>query len=378
MLVAASLLLALGLGSFGCAKKKKEDAGGAANAPAVVKAAPASDELRGMLSMVPVASEAVIGLDVAALRKSDLYASYKKDIESAAGAELAQIRTLCGFDPIDKVSKVVGGGTGNRRHGDGTIVVKGLSKSETMDCLTQAVATPPKGINVIVDGDYAKIERTEPDVHVPGTGPGTGRQGAKPIVPAADAGAAPAAAPGDAGAGIMPTVPTDSMSLEFLDDQTVIIARRSGAAVDKDAMQGIIHVDASSSVTGSQGFREMIDGIDTDAPVWFVVNGKTPGGQKLGGGFLKFDAEFGQVYVGADLDIDVTLRLESPDAATRMAAVIQRQVDSMRRSILKDALGAVTVESSDRDMHLRVKESRQQLEKLIEEVGDLLLMVIGG
>jgi hypothetical protein len=84
------------------------------------------------------------------------------------------------------------------------------------------------------------------------------------------------------------------------------------------------------------------------------------------------------VYVGADLDIDVTMRLENPDAATRMAAVIQRQVDSMRRSILKDALGDVTVEAHDRDMHLRVKESRQQLEKLIEEVGDLLMMVVGG
>jgi hypothetical protein len=61
-----------------------------------------------------------------------------------------------------------------------------------------------------------------------------------------------------------------------------------------------------------------------------------------------------------------------------MADVIQHQVDSMRRSILKDALGEVKVEHRDRDMRLRIKESRQQLEKLIEEVGDLLVTMLGG
>jgi hypothetical protein len=351
-----------------CQKKEKkagEKTGSGATQDQVAK--PASDELRAMLAMVPVASEGVVGLDVSQLRASELYKAYQKDIESAVGGELGAIRSMCGFDPVQKITKVVAGGAGNRRRGDATAIIKGLGKAETLDCLTKAAASPPKGVVITVDGDYAMVERT-PSADDKDAG------ATKPIVP-------PAGGP-DGGAGaaaqVMPDVPKESLSLQFLDDSTVVIARRSGAGVDKAKMAEVIKLDSASSVTGSKGFMEMIDGIDTDAPVWFVINGKTPGAQKLGGGFLKFDAAFGQVYVASGLDIDVTLRLDSPASATRMADVIKRQVDSMRRSILKDALGEVKVEAIDRDMHLRVTESKEQLQKLVEEVGDLLAAFLGG
>jgi len=344
VIVAVLVLLA---GAAACKKEKKDQAGGGGGA-----AAPASNELRGMLAMIPVQSDGVVGVDLAKLRSSDLYRAYQKDIEAAAARELQEFKALCGFDPVPKLQKVVAGGSGDVT-GAGTIVVKGFSKAETMACLSKAAGAAHDDVRITVDGDFATIETLESapvDVVPPATPP---------------AAAATAAAPPPTPAA--PRV-ADSVSVQFLDDTTAVVARRGGKAVDKTAMQAILASKPgdTGNVTGSTAFMEMIDAVDTDAALWFVVNGKADAVQKAGRGFLSFDAAFGHVRVGSGVNVDVNLRLESDDAAKNFADMAQRQVESMRKSLMKDMIGATKVEQHGRDVHFTVAESREQLEKLID------------
>jgi hypothetical protein len=368
----------------GCSKKKdapkhtEGDGTGATNVPDK----PASDTLKAELALVPVQAEAVIGADVASLRASGLYQAHEKEL-SGAVADLKVIKDLCGWDPVQKISSVVGGGTSDRHHGDATIVVKGLGKAETLDCLTKVASKPPEGVSVTVDGDYAKVERREVNV-VRTNGDGT----QQPLVAPPDAGA-PAVSGTATGSGtgtgsgsgsVEPdkNAPRDSVAIQFIDDQTVVVARRKGEAVDKAGMDAVLHLDPAQSVSGSAAFMGIIDAIDTEASLWFVVNGKTPGGRALGGGLLRFEAAFGQVYVTDGLEIDATVQLKDADTAKNIGGMVQRTLDGMQKGTLKDALGPTTIDTKGGDLHVHVKESKEQLEKFVEEMGDVISSMFGG
>ena len=347
-----ALLVLAACGSCKKDKPKEEEGKGGA---AARKDTPASDELRHALALMPLQSDGVVGIDLALLRSSGLYKAYQKDIEGAASSQLEQIKALCGFDPLPKVTRVVAGGVGDRTTGDATAVVTGLGKAETMGCFTKAAATPPANVEVTVDGDFATIQATpvpEPVNVVPG---------------------------GDAGAAASPPREPESVSVQFLDDTTAVIARRGGKAVDKAGMQSILaaKVGDPSNVTGSPGFMEMIDAVDTEAGVWFVINGKSDRVKSVGRGLLSFDAAFGHVHVGDGLDVHATLRVDSEDSAKRMADLATRQVASMRKSLMKDMLGEVEVEQKGRDVRFRLQESREQLEKLVDFAGSLLGGLLG-
>ena len=170
-----------------------------------------------------------------------------------------------------------------------------VKRTQTSGRMSKGVAAPPKGTAVVVDGDYAKIERLPEAVK---------DKAGKPIVPPTSAVDAGAGAPA-----VMPDVPKDSVSLQFLDDDTVVLARRGGEAVEKDAMAAVLKLDAASSVVGSQGFMEMIDGIDTSAPIWFVINGKTPGGAKMTGNVTIVETFSPHMLVQSDERLhEITLR----------------------------------------------------------------------
>lgn len=355
MILAVLFLLAV---VAGCKKDKPKEQDGKGGAGAgAAKDSPASAELKQQLALMGLQSDGVIGIDLTLLRSSELYKTYQKDIEGAAAGQLEQIKTLCGFDPLPKLTRVLAGGVGSRKTGDATAVVQGLGKAETMACLSKAAATPPANVKVVVDGDFATVETTLV-------------RDAVPIAPGADPAAA-AAPP--------PAPETESVSVQFTDDTTAVIARRGGKAVDKATMQSILaaKVGDASNVTGSAGFMEMIDAIDTEAGVWFVVNGKSDRVKSMGRGILAFDAAFGHVYVGSGLDVHATLRVDSEDSAKRMTDLATRQVASMRKSLMKDMLGEVEVEQKGRDVRFRLQESREQLEKLIDFAGSLLGGLLG-
>lgn len=350
----------------GCKKDKPKDQDGKGGGAAAGKNdSPATAELKQHLALMGLQSDGVVGVDLTLLRSSELYKAYQKDIEGAAAEQLEQIKTLCGFDPLPRLTKVVAGGVGNRKTGDATAILKGLGKAETMECLTKAAATPPANVKVVVDGDFATVETTiERDP-----------------VPVAPKRAAPQGAPAEPPVPPEPPPPpeVESVSVQFLDDSTAVIARRAGKSVDKATMQSILaaKVGDPSNVTGSPGFMEMIDAIDTEAGVWFVINGKSDRIKGIGRGLLSFEAAFGHIHAGAGLDVHTTLRVENEDSAKRMSDLATRQVTSMRKSLMKDMLGEVEVEQKGRDVRFRLQESREQLEKLVDFAGSLLGGLLG-
>lgn len=353
--ISAGLLIALA-GACNACKKKDDDKQGAGAAD-TAKATPA---LQQALAYMPLQADAVIGLDLAKLRASSLYQHYQKDVEGQVAGELQQIRDLCGFDPLPKLQTVVAGGTGSRRSGEAVAVVTGLGKAEVLGCLSKVAASPPPQVKVTIDGDFAMIETYQ-----------------EPLDPTP-----PAAAPaGDAGAAAAAPAPTaeldDAISVQFTGDTTAVLARRGGNAIDKASMQQLLAAKpgAAGSISASPGFMEMIDGIDTEAPIWFVVNGKSDRIRQVGQGFLTFDAAFGHVAVKDDLFLDLTLRLDTPDSAKRFAELAKRQIDSFGKSLLKDKVGPVTVEQKDKDVRFTVRESREQLEKLIDFAADLPMLL---
>jgi hypothetical protein len=364
-MLAVLLVLAV---AAGCKKDKPKDDGKGGTTAGGKKDTPASAELKQHLALMPLQSDGVVGVDLALLRGSELYKAYQKDIEGAAANQLEQIKTLCGFDPLPKIQKVLAGGVGSRKTGDATAVIKGLGKAETMDCLTKAAAAPPPNVKVVVDGDFATVETAIARDPAP-----------VPVAPPAAAAADPKAPPAAQPAPPPEPVETESVSVQFLDDTTAVIARRGGKAVDKAAMQALLatKVGDAANVTGSPGFMEMIDAIDTEAGLWFVVNGKSDRVKSVGRGILAFDAAFGHVYAGAGLDVHATLRVESEDSAKRMTDLATRQVASMRKSLMKDMLGEVEVEQNGRDVRFRLQESREQLEKLVDFAGSLLGGLLG-
>jgi hypothetical protein len=346
ILAGALLVFAAGGVAAGCKKDKKPDQ----DKPGKGAAAPVSDDLRSVLAMMPLDSDMIAGVDVAALRNSELYKAYQPRLESLVKKRLKMFIDLCGFDPVPKVQRAVIAADGGR-DGDATIVVRGLGKGETIDCLNKAAAAPPEGYQVAVDGDFARIDRVaanavrvSPDAPEPQEAPPMG----------------------------------ESASLQFIGDETMVLARRKGEAVDKAAMQAVVALPANASVTASPGFMEMLDAIDTDASVWLVVDGKAESFRKSAIGRLQaFDAAFGHIQVGSGLDIDVSLRVTDPTAAAELATKTEGYVTRMRKSLLKGALGEVKVEHSGRDVRFRVQESRQQLEELYDKIGGLLLGSFG-
>ncbi len=392
ILVAAALAAAAGLGA--CKKESKK--GDDKRDRPEVKDEPVTSDLRQVLALLPNDSDMIVGLDIASLREAEFYKAYQSQLEELAGKQLALIRDACGFDPVLKMSKVVVAGKGTRRKGDLTAVAKGLGRAETMGCL----AKPFPDVRVTVDGDYALVEQLEAEkadgdkdasddkAKRPGvkTAEDKQAQGA-PAVPDDDSTAGPVGVrpdpnkrrpmpppnPPDAGAGGAPDtdnapVVKDSLSLLFIDDTTVVIARRSGKGVDKPTMQQIVTLAPDASVTASPNFMQMLDAIDTDAKLWFVINGAADSLKDSPISFLSFKAAFGHVQVSSGVTIDASLRLESDAKAAELAKRATDQIARLRKSRLKSALGVVTFESEYNDVRVHVEQTRPQMDALIEQI----------
>lgn len=314
VLVVACLTLAA---AAACKKDKKSEGEGKGGGGQAVSA-----DLQRTLAMIPKESDGVIGIDLAKLRGSDMYKAYEAQLREVGAGQLDAVQELCGFDPVPKLQRVVAGGAGR---GDATAVIDGLGKAEVVSCMQKAAAAPPAGTTITVDGDFMTVVQ------------------------------------GD-----------DALAMQFLDDDTAVIARRGDRAPDKAAMATILAAKDGDGLTGSQPFMEMVRQVDTGDTIWFVVNGQAPSVKSMGRGFVNFVAAWGDIAVGAGLDIETSVRFDSDATAKQTAEVVEGQVAKMKKSLMKDMLGDVTVKQAGRDVRFHVVQSREQLEKLVDFAGTML------
>ena len=107
------------------------------------------------LSLLPVDSEMVMGLNFAQLQQSALWKQFSPKLMEKAAGGLAEFKATCGFDPLEAVKSVSMGlkGLGGDAP-DGAIVVHGLDKAKVMACVDKAKdEAAKKGTEITVDGD---------------------------------------------------------------------------------------------------------------------------------------------------------------------------------------------------------------------------------
>ncbi len=337
-------------------------------------AAPATDDLRAILAMMPKDSEMVASVDFATLRSSQIYRDHEGALKGLAASQLEMIGKLCDFNPIDKIGSVIFAGKGKAKNGDMTALVRGLTKPDVMPCLTKAAATPPPGFLVTVDGDYAIVEVVpkpkegeEPATTDAGT---AAADKAAPVPAVTDGGVA-------ADAGAAPAKRNPSVAMKFLDDNTIIVARRKGVAVTGAELGEIAAGKGGQSITEVDAFMALIDGTDTVAPVWFVISKSSPFAKAFAK-YFPFDAAFGSARAGNDLDVDITARMIDEPAAKDFSSVMIRLFDSLKKSTLRDAVGPNQVIVDGRDVRITLHETGPQLKDLASKGQELMMALFAG
>lgn len=315
--VVAVLAISLG-GTIACKKKeeaKTDQGSGTTTAPGAAKKPDAVAQ--GDLGLIPVDSEAVLGVKWSQLQGSALWKQFiepemKKDEDFIKGLE--DFKTRCGFDPMTSVKnmsvglKSLGGDTP-----EGIMVLHGLDKAKTMACADkwQTEAAEEK-LTITKDGDVVTIVGS------------------------------------DGGAGFT-----------FISDNRMLVV--IGGAVTPDAVRTA--AKGGSTLSTSPAFVEMYGKINKDQSAWFLVNGNSKifeDAQELG---LRPKAVFGSVNVTDSASADVRARLDSADQATQTVANFGGQVKAM--AAMFDKLDFV---ADGADVKLSAAASSQKLQALFQLV----------
>jgi hypothetical protein len=118
--------------------------------PAIVNKAPTSAvDVSDALALMPAESDVVITLDIAALRKSPLFAKYRATVSEFITPGFAG----CAYDPFDEITTVTAGIPMSSTMG--VFVMRGVDRDKTLECLrTSKVET---NTAVSFDGDIVHL-----------------------------------------------------------------------------------------------------------------------------------------------------------------------------------------------------------------------------
>jgi hypothetical protein len=308
--------------SFGaCKKNEKKDPAAAGGAMAT-----------GMedLAMLPADAELVLGLNFAQLQKSALWKQFSPALMQKAASELAEFKTMCGFDPLEKFKSMTLGfkGLDGGKAPDGAIVVHGLDKAQTMACLDKGKAQlAAKGNEVTIDGDVFLMK---------------GKGG-------------------------------ETMAWTFINADTMV--GTSGTAGTKDGV--LAAAKGTAGIHNSAKFVEMYKKINTGESLWFLVNGNASFMQKAQFPGSKPQAVFGSLNVTDGLTLDVRVRMATPDEAKGLNDMLKGQTSSPQIKQMFDKLDVVTEAS---DVKVSVAMSQEKLKNLTGMLGGLMggMMGAGG
>ncbi|MFT3696839.1 MAG: sigma-70 family RNA polymerase sigma factor [Kofleriaceae bacterium] len=206
---------------------------GAARRPALgptspIHVTPARSASVDDLAMLPADAEVVVGIDMARIRNSPLWAIAAAPALSHMG-DMKEFQTECGFDPISSLSSVTVGlkGTGDHHDLNGSIILHGFSKTKLFPCVKKL--HHPHGD----DGPEITVDESGDVLFIEGN--------------------------------------ANHMAMTFIDDTTALMVFGPDATKD-----GIAKIAARRNEKGAQGYSEMIGEINTDDAIWFAVNDSSP------------------------------------------------------------------------------------------------------
>ncbi len=337
--VLLAAVVALGLGGAACKKnddaKKVDDktapAGGSAvvvagDKPAVPNAM--SDANGSDLSLLPVDSEMVIGLNFAQLQTSALWKQFSPKLMDKMSGNLADFKALCGFDPMESFkSMAIGmknvGGTGTP---DGAMVIHGPDKAKMLACIDKSKAkAAEKGTEMTVDGDVVLVKNKD----------GT------------------------------------TAAITFVNDTTMLATIGS-----KGTKDGVLEAaKGASALKSSATFVDMYSKINTGDSLWMLINGNSPALAKAGAMGVKPKAVFGSLNVTDGLTVDVRIRMGTPEEAKSFVGMAQGQINNPQ---VKQMFDALDVTNDVNDARISVKMSAAKLQALVGMVGGMMGGMMGG
>lgn len=287
-----------------------------ADKPAVAPTGGVSDDL----SLLPVDSEAVVGINFSQLQSSVLWKKFVEPqmMKGDFPSKLAEFKTKCGFDPLAAMKSISFGMKGvGGDHPDGVAVVHGPGKKESLDCFEKMKDEMSKsGDQVTRDGDVVLVKSKK----------------------------------------------GDTIALTFTTDSTAVLV--FGANATKDG--ALKAAQGGSALKTSPAFVEMYGKINTQASLWMLVNGNSKVFDKTAQMGMKPKALFGSVNVTDGLAVDMRMRLESADQAAQMANTFKGQLQAFQSMVDKMDIG-----NDGADLKFSVSMSTQKLEALVKNLAGM-------
>jgi hypothetical protein len=284
------------------------------------KAAAKTDDL----SLLPVDSEIVVGINFAQVQASPLWKQFiePKIMTGEVTGKMAEFKAKCGFDPMGAIKSISAGIKPTGNNAEGRVVIHGIDKGKAWACMDANKE------EMVKDGtEYTR----EGDV------------------------------------GLMKNKNGGTFGFTFLDDSTLLGV--FGEVVNADTVKGA--AAGGSALKSSAAFVDMYSKVNTGDSLWFLVNGKVlDRGQQLG---VKAKAVFGSINVTDGLATDIRVRAESPDAAAGLATLLKSQGQQVGKMVDKLDVG-----SDGAEVKVSVVMSKQKLDALITQFGGMMGMFGGG
>lgn len=279
------------------------------------------------LKLLPVDSEAVMGINFAQLQGSALWKKFVEPqmMKGDFPSKLAQFKDKCGFDPMSAIKSIAIGMKGvGADNPDGVIVVHGAGKKDSLACFDKMKDEAAKsGDEITRDGDVVIVKSKK----------------------------------------------GETVAITFVTDDTAVAVVGPNASKDgvMKAAQG------GSTLSSSAAFVDMYSKIDTQASLWMLVNGNAKVFDKAAAMGVKPKAVFGSLNVTDGLAVDVRMRLESADQATQMANAFRGQLAGFQSMVDKMDVG-----NDGADVKVAVAMSQQKLEALVKNFAGMLGGGMGG
>ena len=269
------------------------------------------------LSLLPVDSELVAGLDFQQLQTNALWKQFVEPQLDKADVKKGfdEFRTNCGVDPMKVVTKIAIGlkGIGSATP-DGVIVAHGVPKAKLVACYDKMTKLKKSGQDITRDGDVLIVKQK-------------GGQ---------------------------------SVAFTFINDSTALVV--VGTAATTAGIKGV--AKGGSALKTSAAFADFYKKTNTNDTMWAIMNGSSKAFDQLGAMGIKPKAIFGSLNITKDLSLEFRVRFNTADEAKNLTNMAQGQLKAAATMVDK-----VTVTADGSDMKVAVLLSDAKLKALVKQFG---------
>jgi len=277
--------------------------------------APALADKSDDLSLLPVDSELVGGLDFQQLQSSQLWKQFvgplmaKNDVQK----QLNEFRVECGVDPSKVVTKLAFGmkGLGNP-HPDGVIVAHGVPKAKLVACYDKMVKKKKPDVTITRDGDVLIVKQNG-----------------------------------------------GSVAFSFIDNSTALIVVGSNAT--KAGIKR--YAKGGSALKTSAAFVDLYKRTNTGDTLWMIINGTSKAFASMAALGFKPKAVYGSLNVTKDLNVDMRIQMKDGAAAGNLTKMLNQQVGPAAGMLDK-----LTITADGKDVHVIVLLTDAKLKMLAQHI----------